>query len=189
MALAQAMDVSTRRHTASRSDESLPAKGSCPLDVVAGPHVSVLHHREGRDGSCQLDHVLLGRSGVYAVGIAPRPGDTIGTQVVGGMLSPARTELLAHGRVVNGLLDQVARRADEVLFLLADAGKTQIPVVPVLWLVGAAMPVLRRRIVIDGVAVLSAHRLRRTAARRGPVEALERYRIRCLLTERFPRLG
>lgn len=190
VSLAQGIEGLRLPSAVSRSTaaETGAALAVCPLDPMAGPHVRVLHRRPPSGGRCALDHVVVGRAAVFVVGVESCPGDPIETQVVGGMIAPERTELMARGRIVNGLLDQVAVGTKEIAAVLADDGRGEVDVVPLLWLAGASMPLLHRRLVVDEVAVVGSGRLHRTLARRGPLDDLTRYRISCLLGERFPGL-
>lgn len=189
MALTTGIDLPGRARAAETTNGADLARAVCPLDRVVGQHATVLHRKTRHSLACRMGHVVLARSGVYVVGVAPSPGDPVATQVVGGMLSPVRTELLARGRVVNELVDAVSEHADEVTAALDAEGHEDLVVTPVLWLPGSRMPVFRSRLWVHDVVVLTTSRLRGTLSRRGPVGAAQRHRLQDVLAERFPGLA
>lgn len=165
------------------------AAAACPVELLAGPKVAVLHRRVRTGHRCARDHVALGPSGVFVVGVEHCAGEPVQTQVVGGMIAPERTELLVRGRVSNGLVDRVEAEAAEVAALLADAGRPDVVVSPMLWLIGATLPVLHGRLTVGRTSIVGTRRLRHALARRGPLDALQRYRLRALLAESFDDLA
>jgi hypothetical protein len=189
MALAPSIELPGRPRGAAPTGAADLAGSLCPMERLSGRHVTVLHWKTRHSRACRMGHVVIGRSGVFVVGVAQSPRDPIGTQMVGGMLSPARTELLASGRVVNELIDAVAEHADEVDAVLHDEGHEDVVVRQLLWLPGGRLPLLRSRLLVDDVAVVAERRLRRTLARRGPLETPLRRRLENALTTSFAALG
>ncbi len=189
MAFAPSIDLPGSARAAGQSDAVGLTGAVCLMERVGGRHVTVLHSKTRHSLACRMSHVVLGRGGVFVVGVAQCPGDPIDTQVVGGMLAPAKTELLANGRVVNELVDAVAEHAAEISAALHDEGHEDVVVRPLLWLPGGRLPLLHRKLAVDKVTVLTERGLRRSLAGRGPIVTAVRRRLETVLTERFPGLG
>lgn len=168
-------------HHALRDHHGLQGLAACPLEDLARPPVAVFH-RQAWSEPCALEHIAVAPCGVVVVGVADRRRQRVQTQVVGGMISPAHTELLVDGRVSDGLLTRVEAVAADVAELLREAGRGDLAVVPLLWLVGARTRSLGGRLNVGGTTVVGGSRIEHLL-RRGPLDALARHRVRTLLAE------
>lgn len=121
------------------------------LDLLA-PTARTLHDRLIPQSRANIDHILVGPTGVWTVDAKNYTGEIA--------VRGRGSELWINGRNRSKLLAQAQRQRDVVQRVLAAGGLGHVPVRPALCFLGVEWPLLFRPESADGVVLVSPRRLR-----------------------------
>lgn len=152
------------------------------LDAAAGPLVRVLHDRGILRSRANLDHLVVGASGVFVVD-AKRYQGRPHRVVEGGFFTPRTEKLLVGRRDCTRLVDAGLKQADLVRGALAD---DTVVVHSVLCFIEADWPLLGGDFMLRGVAVTWPKKLAATIARPGPLTEQQVTAVHQRLAAAFP---
>ncbi len=116
---------------------------------AAGHGVALLHERRMPGSRANVDHIAVGRAGVFVID-AKRSSGRIAVERRGGLLRPRTSHLIVGGRDKTELVDSVLAQAEVIRAVLADAA---IPVLPVLCFVDGDWPFMPR-LEVRGVPIV-----------------------------------
>jgi len=158
------------------------AKLARVLEQRAAAHGVVLLHDRCLPGSrANIDHIAIGRAGVFVID-AKRYSGHIAVERRGGLLRPRTSHLMVGGRDKTNLVDGVLSQADLVRSLLAPHA---VPVVPVLCFVDGDWP-LMVRLEAQGVPIVRPRQAAKLCWADGPLDAARVQQVADDLARRLP---
>jgi hypothetical protein len=119
---------------------------------VADHGVVLLHDRRIPGSRANIDHIAVGRPGVFVID-AKRYSGRIAVERRGGLLSPRTSHLIVGGRDKTKLVDGVLAQAEVVSAVLVAAGHEVVPVLPILCFVDGDWPFMPR-LEVQGVPIV-----------------------------------
>ena len=131
---------------------------------AAGRGVALLHDRRMPGSRANVDHIAVGRAGVFVID-AKRYSGRIAVERRGGLLRPRTSHLIVGGRDKTELVDGVLAQAEVVRALLAAA----IPVLPVLCFVDGDWPFMPR-LEVRGVPIVWPRQTAKLCRGDGPLD-------------------
>jgi len=156
--------------------------------LVARGRVEVLHDRAIPGSRANIDHIVVGSSGIFLVDTKRYKG-SVERRRAGFLLAPGRSRLFVKGRDRTKLAAAVARQArvvDEALNRLG--GAPGVKVIPVICFVDANWPLLQGTFRIGEVHVVWPRALEALVGRAGPIRANQRISLARQLAVLFPPL-
>ena len=132
---------------------------------AAGHGVALLHDRRVPGSRANIDHIAVGRPGVFVID-AKRYSGRIAVERRGGLLRRRTSHLIVGGRDKTELVDGVLAQAEVVSAALADAA---IPVLPVLCFVDGDWPFMAR-LEVQGVPIVWPRRTAKLCRGDGPLD-------------------
>ena len=151
--------------TGARGEEVLGKR----LDGLAGRGVRVLHDRRIPRTRANIDHIAVGRAGVFVID-AKRYKGRPQLRVEGGLFRPRVEKLLVGSRDQTKLVEGVHKQVAVLRARLEAAGLAEVPVRGVLCFVEAEWPLIGGAFVIDGVSVLWPKKLVDHLVADGPLD-------------------
>lgn len=148
--------------------------------------VRVLTERRVPGSRAHLDHLVVAGTGVFVVDAQRYAGAPIAVRQAGGMFGPRRTDLYVRGRQRNDLVGSVERLAASVRTVLDGVGLAEVPVTPVLCLVGASFPMFQPVLPAGDTSVVGLKALRKLLGRTGGLRAEDRDRVYVSLAASLP---
>jgi hypothetical protein len=135
---------------------------------TAGHGVVLLHDRRVPASRSNIDHIAIGRPGVFVID-AKRYSGRIAAKRRGGLLSPRTSHLIIGGRDKTELVDGVLAQAEVVGAVLAAAGHAAVPVLPVLCFVDGDWPFMPR-LEVQGVPIIWPRQTAKLCRGHGPLD-------------------
>jgi hypothetical protein len=155
------------------------------LNGLAGPDVRVLHDRKMPASKANIDHIAVGRSGVFVVDAKKYTGRP-SLRVEGGLFRPRSEILMVGSRKHTSLVVGVQKQAAAVRARLDAAGFAGIPLHGVLCFVNADWPLLGGDFTVDGVSVLWPGKLAKRIRQMGALDERMIEQIHTALASSFP---
>ena len=131
---------------------------------AAGRGVVLLHDRRTPGSRANIDHIAVGRPGVFVID-AKRYSGRIAVERRGGLLRPRTSHLIVGGRDKTELVDGVLAQAEVVRAVLGAA----IPVLPVLCFVDGDGPFMPR-LAVQGVPIIWPRQAAKLCRGDGPLD-------------------
>lgn len=151
-----------------------------------GDTIVALHDRQVPKSRANLDHVVVGPAGVYVIDAKRYQSAKIAVRRSGGLLSPARTQLLVSGRDKTKLLDAMGWQVAAVRTALSTSPEfADVPIVAALCFIDAAFP-LFGTIQINDVPVRGLSGTAKLVSAAGSLDAPARERLARQLAIRLP---
>jgi hypothetical protein len=129
--------------------------------------VVLLHDRRVPGSRANIDHIAIGRPGVFVID-AKRYSGRIAVERRGGLLSPRTSHLIVGGRDQTKLVDGVLAQAEVVSAALVAAGHAAVPVLPVLCFVDGDWPFMPR-LEVRGVPIIWPRQTAKLCCGDGPL--------------------
>lgn len=136
---------------------------------AAGRGVVLLHDRRMPGSRANIDHVAVGRAGVFVID-AKRYSGRIAVERRGGLLRPRTSHLTVGGRDKTELVDGVLAQAEVARAALVAAGHAAVPVRPVLCFVDGDWPFMAR-LEVRGVPIVWPRQAAKLCRGDGPLDA------------------
>ena len=152
-----------------RGAEGEEKLGQVLEERTAGHGVVLLHDRRTPGSRANIDHIAVGRPGVFVID-AKRYSGRINVEHRGGLLRPRTSHLIVGGRDKTRLVDGALAQAEVVRALLTAAGHEGVPVQPVLCFVDGDWP-LMARLAVRGVPILWPRNAAKLCRAEGPLDA------------------
>ena len=130
--------------------------------------VVLLHDRRIPGSRANIDHIGIGRPGVFVID-AKRYSGRIAVERRGGLLSPRTSHLIVGGRDQTKLVDGVLAQAEVVGAVLAAAGHAAVAVLPVLCFVDGDWPFMPR-LEVQGVPIVWPRQTAKLCRGDGPLD-------------------
>jgi hypothetical protein len=151
----------------------------------SGDAVIVLHDRCVPRSRANIDHVVIGPSGVFVVDTKRYAGAKIGLRRSGGFLSPSREQLMVRGRDQTKMVEAMAWQVSAVRTALAGSPFADVPIGAVLCFVDGELP-LSGKIDIGEVRIRGPKGSARLVTEEGPLDEAAREQIARHLADRLP---
>ncbi len=150
-----------------------------------GDAVIVLHDRCVPRSRANIDHVVIGPSGVFVVDTKRYAGAKIALRRTGGFLSPSREQLMVRGRDQTKMVEAMAWQVSAVRAALAGSPFADVPIGAVLCFVDGELP-WSGKIDIGDVRIRGPKGSARLVAEDGPLDNAAREQIARHLSDRLP---
>lgn len=151
-----------------------------------GDVVIALHDRCVPRSRANIDHIVVGPSGVFVVDAKRYKDASINIRRTGGILSPVREQLMVGGRDKTKLVEAMAWQVDVVRAALSDdPGLSTIPVAPALCFIDGQFP-LWGTLRVGGVDVKRLRGIAKLVTQDGPLDANVREQVARHLAQRLP---
>jgi hypothetical protein len=137
----------------------------------------LLTNRRIPDSRAHIDHLVIAGDGVFVVDAQRYAGAAVAVRQAGGMFGPRQTDLYVRGRQRNDLVGGVEKLAASVRTVLEGTGLAEVPVTPVLCLVGGSFPMFHGILPAGETAVVGLKPLRKLLGHPGPLDAAARERV------------
>lgn len=142
------------------------------LETLCGDDALFLHNRRlgraARRGD--VDHVAVTSSGVYVVDAKHYKGAKVSVRRTGGLVRPAREQLMIRGRDRTTLVDSLNRQ----FVAVAEAvGDMRVPVTALFCFIDAELPVIVK-LSVSGIPILGPRGTSKLLRRPGPVTPQQR---------------
>lgn len=151
-----------------------------------GDAVIALHDRRVPRSQANIDHVVVGPSGVFVVDAKRYKDALIAVRRSGGLFGPPREQLIVGGRDKTKLVDAMAWQVDAVRTALADDAEfAEVPVTAALCFVDGQFPLFGTLRVRD-VEIKGLRGIAKLVTREGRLDIAARERLARLLANRLP---
>lgn len=150
-----------------------------------GDTVIALHDRCVPRSRANIDHVVIGPSGVFVVDTKRYAGAKIALRRSGGFLSPCREQLMVRGRDQTKMVEAMQWQVSAVRTALAGSPFADVPISAVLCFVDGELP-FSGKIDIGDVRVRGPKGSARFVAQDGPLDANARQQLARHLADRLP---
>ena len=137
----------------------------------------ILSDRRVPGSRAHIDQLVIAGTGVYVVDAQRYAGAPVAVRQAGGMFGPRRTDLYVRGRQCYDLVHSVERLAAAVRTVLDGTGLTDVPVTPILCLVGGSFPMFKSTLPAGETTVVGLKALRKLLGRSGRLDAEARERV------------
>lgn len=152
--------------------------------LVESGEIEALHDRRIPGSRANIDHLVIAAGGVWIID-AKRYKGRIRQDVKGGWLN-ARRVITVDGRDRTKLVDGLTKQHEAVVEALTAADLTEIPVHDALCFVDGDWGLRRRPFTIGEVLVTWPKALRDRVTQDGPLDEIERGRLRLVLATALP---
>jgi hypothetical protein len=167
--------------TGARGEERLGHR----LDQLSGQGVQVLHDRRIPRTRANIDHIVVGPTGVFVIDAKKYRGRPR-LLVEGGLIRPRTEKLMVGSRNCTKLTDGVRKQVDLVRVALASADLGRIPVSGMLCFVKADWPLIGGDFTIANLHVLWPRKAAERVVMPGDVDAATANRVYHVLASSFP---
>lgn len=151
-----------------------------------GDVVIALHDRRVPGSRANIDHVVIGPSGVFVVDAKRYQDTAISIRRSGGLFSAAREQLMVGGRDKTKLVGAMAWQVDAVQAALADAPQfAEIPITAALCFIDGQFP-LFGSLQLRGVEIKGLRGIAKLVTREGPLDPAMREHLARRLADRLP---
>jgi hypothetical protein len=151
---------------------------------TADHDVVLLHDRRMPGSRANIDHIAIGRPGVFVID-AKRYAGRIAVERRGGLLSPRTSHLIVGGRDKTKLVDGVLAQAEVVRACLTASGHDEVPVQPVLCFIDGDWPWMAR-LEVQGVPVIWPRQAADLCRADGPLDSASTKAVAGVIARRFP---
>lgn len=155
------------------------------LDGLKSDGVHVLHDRRIPGTKANIDHIVVGPSGVFVIDAKKYKG-SLRHHVEGGFLRERTERLMVGSRDCTKLAGGVQKQIARVVAALSNAGFAYVPVAGMLCFVEAEWPLIGGNFSISGIEVLWPRKAVEMIRKPGPIDATDSQRIYSALAEAFP---
>jgi hypothetical protein len=151
-----------------------------------GDAVIALHDRRVPRSRANIDHIVVGPSGVFVVDAKRYKDASINIRRSGGLFSPVREQLMVSGRDKTKLVEAMSWQVDAVRTALSDAPQfAEIPVVAALCFIDGQFP-LFGTLQMGGVEIKGLRGIAKLVTGDGPLDPAGRENIARHLADRLP---
>ena len=154
--------------------------------LVDSGHGYALHDRRVPGKRSNIDHLFVGAAGVYVIDAKRYKNADVSVERTGGLFSPVVETLKIGGRRKNDLVDAVLRQCDVVRGALASPEHTDIPVIPVLCFVDAALPLREKNRRVNSMPPWPEGPVKLFVTQEGPLDDALRFAIAMRLSTALP---
>jgi hypothetical protein len=155
------------------------------LDSLVRPDLLVLHDRRIPGTRANIDHIVVGASGVYVVDAKKYKGRPR-LRVEGGIIRPRVESLMVGSRDCTKLVVGVHKQIEHVQSALDKAGVGGVPVTGMLCFVEGDWPLVGGDFSIDGLHVLWPKKAVERIKRVGPLDLSTIQSVHRILASTFP---
>jgi hypothetical protein len=155
------------------------------LDGLTGENTHVLHDRRIPKTKANIDHIVVGPSGVFVIDAKKYKGRPR-LSIEGGVLRPRLEKLIVGSRNCTKLVSGLQKQVDLVNAALQSAEVEQIPVSGMLCFIEADWPLIGGDFVIAGLRVLWPKKAASYIKQPGPIDASMALQIHRALAMAFP---
>ncbi len=141
------------------------------LDALADPGVIALHDRRVPGSSANIDHIVVGPSGIYVIDAKYRETGRVQLRRPGSFFRPAPPQLWVGGRNCTKWVTGMANQVDVVKFVLPEELRPHVRAI--LALVNVDWGIFPTAFEIGGVLVAWPKEVARVVGRGGPLSAAE----------------
>jgi hypothetical protein len=141
-----------------------------------GDEVIALHDRRAPGRGGNIDHVVVGPAGVYVIDAKRYRNAVITVRRSGGLLRPAREQLIVSGRDKTALVSAMHRQLDAVRTALHGSQSEHVTITAVLCFIDAELP-LFSKLNMSGVRVTGLRDMAKLVGTPGPLDAASRDRL------------
>ena len=153
--------------------------------LVDAGHGYALHDRRVPGKRSNIDHLFVGAAGVYVIDAKRYKNAEVTVERTGGLFSPVVETLKVSGRRKNGLVDAVHQQCNVVRNALVTADH-DLPVIPALCFVDAALPLRAKNRRVKGVRLCGPKGLAVLVAAEGPLDDERRFVVAMHLSTALP---
>lgn len=151
-----------------------------------GDAAIALHDRRVPGSRANIDHIVVGASGVFVVDAKRYKDASINIRRSGGLFSPVREQLVVGGRDKTKLVEAMEWQLRAVRTALGNSEEfANVPIVAALCFIDAQFP-LFGTVRISDVEIRGLRGVAKLVAREGPLDAATRERLARHLAERLP---
>jgi hypothetical protein len=154
--------------------------------LVDAGHGYALHDRRVPGKRSNIDHLFVGAAGVYVIDAKRYKNADVSVERTGGLFGPVVETLKISGRRKNDLVDAVLKQCEVVRGALASPDHTDVPVIPALCFVDAALPFRERNRRVRGARLCGPKSLGRLVAAEGSLDDEVRFAIARRLATALP---
>lgn len=151
-----------------------------------GDAVIALHDRRVPRSRANIDHIVVGPSGVFVVDAKRYKDASINIRRSGGLFSPVREQLMVGGRDKTKLVEAMTWQVDAVRTALNGKPEfTETPIVAALCFIDGQFP-LFGTLTVRGVEIRGLRGIAKLVTRDGPFDRAARESIARHLSDRLP---
>ena len=155
------------------------------LDTLTSRGFHVLHDRRIPGTKANIDHIVVGPSGVFVID-AKRYVGRPSLRIEGGILRPRTQTLMVGSRDCSKLVDGVLRQVSNVTSALDNVGIRDVPISGMLCFVEADWPLIGGKFTVAGVDVLWPAEAIEQMVKPGPLDAGGVEKVARALAGHFP---
>ncbi len=156
------------------------------LNKVASRGVSVLHDRRIPGSRANIDHVAVGPRGIFVIDTKVAPG-RIAVRRTGPLWNRGPLRLFVGGRDRSRFIESMRFQVEAVGRAVAGVPEADnVPITPLVVLVGGGRRRLTRSIHVRGVWVGTPREMAKALSRSGPLDARTTSRLARILAARLP---
>ncbi|WP_224760729.1 nuclease-related domain-containing protein [Salinibacterium sp. ZJ450] len=155
------------------------------LDRLANHGLHLLHDRRIPRSRANIDHMVVGPSGVFVLDAKKYKGRP-SLRVEGGIIRPRVEKLIVGSRNCTNLVEGLHKQVEHVRSALDSADLGQIPVTGMLCFVEADWPLIGGHFTIGGMHVLWPKKATERVSKPGHIDAVLAERVHRLLAGAFP---
>lgn len=139
-----------------------------------------------RGSRANIDHIVIGPSGIFVVDAKRYRDAAISIRRSGGLFSPVREQLMVGGRDKTKLVDAMAWQVDAVQAALADDPQVaEIPITAALYFIDGQFP-LFGTLQLLGVEIKGLRGIAKLVTREGPLDLALREHVARHLADQLP---
>lgn len=151
-----------------------------------GQAVIALHDRRIPRSRANIDHIVVGSSGVFVVDAKRYKDASINIHRSGGLFGPVREQLMVAGRDKTKLVEAISWQVDAVRTALGSATEYgELPVVAALCFIDGQFP-LFGTLRMNGVEIKGLRGIAKLVTRDGPLDAAAREGVARHLADQLP---
>jgi len=154
--------------------------------LVDAGHGYALHDRRVPGKRSNIDHLFVGAAGLYVIDAKRFKNAEVSVERTGGLFGPVVETLKVRGRRKNDLVEAVQRQCDVVRGALARSEPADVPVIPVLCFVDAALPLREKNRRVKEANLCGPQSLGRLVTAEGPFDDGVRFAIAMRLSTALP---
>jgi hypothetical protein len=142
------------------------------LDSLSGAGVIALHDRRIPRSVANIDHIAVGRSGVYIIDTKRYQGARVKKAQLGSIFNPGPPQLIVRGRNCTNLVSATVRQFDVVADALVDLPEAHgVPIMRMLVFVDSDWSLFTSPFELDGAWIGPPKRMARVVSRQGPLDS------------------
>jgi Nuclease-related domain len=151
-----------------------------------GDAVIALHDRRVPRSRANIDHIVIGPSGIFVVDAKRYKDASINVRRTGGLFSQVREQLMVGGRDKTKLVEAMTWQVDAVRTALSGAPEfADVPVIAALCFIDGQFP-LFGTLQMSGVEIKGLRGIAKLVTRDGPLDAAARERVAQHFADQLP---